>query len=181
MAQSLLGQFARPHARDRARVLIDMPNSIPLPDGAAYGELNIPTLVVGAPGDPCHPFTLAQTLSTWIPKARFVEVPRKDVDPREHTDALTRVRADPIRTVRCLPRTSPAFLDDVAVSEHDYSVPVLRHGQMSGDSRLAGVDAHSLSRDGSTGSFAADTAAARSDARRSSWTTSRSMVWSNLS
>ena len=77
MAQSLLGQFARPHARDRARVLIDMPNSIPLPDGAAYGELNIPTLVVGAPGDPCHPFTLAQTLSTWIPKARFVEVPRK--------------------------------------------------------------------------------------------------------
>ena len=77
MAQSLLGQFARPDARDRARVLIDMPNSLPLPDRAAYGELNIPTLVVGAPGDPCHPFTLAQTLSTWIPKARFVDVPRK--------------------------------------------------------------------------------------------------------
>ena len=61
MAQSLLGQFARPHARDRARVLIDMPNSLPRPDGAAYGELNVPTLVVGAPGDPCHPFTLART------------------------------------------------------------------------------------------------------------------------
>lgn len=101
MAQSLLGQFARPDARDRARVLIDMPNNLPLPDRAAYGELNIPTLVVGAPGDPCHPFTLAQTLSTWIPKARFVEVPRKDVDPREHTDALTRVvQAELIRSGR---------------------------------------------------------------------------------
>ena len=44
---------------------------------SGLGELNIPTLVLGAPGDPCHPFTLAQTLSTWIPKARFVEVPRK--------------------------------------------------------------------------------------------------------
>lgn len=45
----------------------------------------------------------------------------------------------------------------------------------------AGGDAHSLSRDGSAGSFSADTAAARSDARRSSSTTSRSMVWSNRS
>ena len=94
MAQSLLGQFSRPHARERSRVLEDMTLSLPLPDQHAYTLLTVPTLVVGAPEDPVHPYVLAQTLSEWIPGSRFVSVPRKLLDPSEHNHAVGRVVSD---------------------------------------------------------------------------------------
>jgi pimeloyl-ACP methyl ester carboxylesterase len=91
MAQSLLGQFSRPHASERARVLKEMPLSLPLPDRQAYTALAVPTLVVGAPEDPVHPYALAQTLSEWVPGSRFASVPRKLLDPSEHNQAVARV------------------------------------------------------------------------------------------
>lgn len=91
MAQSLLGQFSRSHARERSRVLEDMTLSLPLPDRRAYTLLTVPTLVVGAPEDPVHPYALAQTLSDWIPGSRFARVPRKLLDPSEHNHAVARV------------------------------------------------------------------------------------------
>jgi pimeloyl-ACP methyl ester carboxylesterase len=91
MARSLLGQFSRAHARERSRVLEDMTLSLPLPDRQAYTLLTVPTLVVGAPEDPVHPYALAQKLSDRIPGSRFASVPRKLLDPGEHNHAVARV------------------------------------------------------------------------------------------
>jgi len=90
MADSLLGQFARPHAVARSRVLAELPHDLPLPTREAYGDLRVPTLVLAAPGDPVHPEQLARTLTTWIPDARLTMVPHKGVDPAEHRTAVHR-------------------------------------------------------------------------------------------
>jgi hypothetical protein len=47
MAQSLLGQFRRRHARERARVLAAIPRSLPIPDRAAYRSIAIDLGVAG--------------------------------------------------------------------------------------------------------------------------------------
>jgi pimeloyl-ACP methyl ester carboxylesterase len=93
MAQSLLGQFSRPHARARARVLSDMPRSLPLPDRSAYAHITVPTIVIAAPGDPVHPYDLAETLHGWIPGAQFVGVPHKQLDPTKHNAAVAEALA----------------------------------------------------------------------------------------
>jgi pimeloyl-ACP methyl ester carboxylesterase len=93
MAQSLLGQFSRPHARDRARVLADMPRSVPLPDRSSYAAVAVPTVVIAAPEDPVHPYDVAETLAEWIPGAQLVAVPRKLTDPAEHNAAVAQAAA----------------------------------------------------------------------------------------
>lgn len=93
MASSLLRQFTRPHAAERSRILAEMPYSLPLPDRAAYGNLNVETLVVAAPGDLVHPDHIARILRSWIPNARLATVPRKMPDATEHQLAVQRVVA----------------------------------------------------------------------------------------
>ncbi|WNV86005.1 alpha/beta hydrolase [Umezawaea sp. Da 62-37] len=90
MAMSLLGQFGRPHAVERARVLDRMPGDLPLPDRGAYSAVGVDTVVVAAPDDPVHPESVARTLSGWLPRARLVAVPRKAPDPTEHQNAVQR-------------------------------------------------------------------------------------------
>ncbi len=68
-----------------------MPQSLPISGRAEYAYLDVPALVIGAPGDPVHPLSTAHTLTEWLPAARFVEVPRKQLDPHEHHAALQRI------------------------------------------------------------------------------------------
>ena len=93
MASSLLGQFTRADAANRSRVLLDMPNSLPLPTRDAYGELRVETLVVAAPDDPVHADQIARILRAWIPNARLATVPRKMTDPTVHNLAVRAVVA----------------------------------------------------------------------------------------
>lgn len=93
MAQSLLGQFTRPYAVERARVLDEIPLSLPLADEAAYRELDVDVTIVAAPQDPVHPDGLARDLRKLIPGARLVMVPRKMPDPAEHQAAVQRAVA----------------------------------------------------------------------------------------
>jgi pimeloyl-ACP methyl ester carboxylesterase len=97
MAQSLLGQFDRPHAVERARVLDEIPLSLPLPSKADYQALDLDVTIIAAPGDPVHPEALARTMQTWIPGARFVLVPRKMPDPTEHQAAVQQAVATALR------------------------------------------------------------------------------------
>jgi pimeloyl-ACP methyl ester carboxylesterase len=88
MAQSLLGQFSRPYAVERARVLAEMPFSLPLAGVEAYGKVDCEVTIVAAPHDPVHPEWLAREMSKLIRDARLVMVPRKLPDPAEHQAAV---------------------------------------------------------------------------------------------
>ena len=88
MAGSLLGQFTRPHAARRARVLREMPGSLPLPDRAAYHAVDLDALVIAAAADPVHPEELALRLCDWLPNGRLEYVPAKMPDPTEHNLAV---------------------------------------------------------------------------------------------
>ena len=93
MAQSLLGQFRRPHAQERARVLARLPHSLPLPDRAAYEKTTVNSLVLVAPEDPVHPLALGVAMAEWLPNARLELLPRKLADATEHQLALQRAVA----------------------------------------------------------------------------------------
>ena len=97
MAQSLLGQFRRPHAQERARVLARLPHSLPLPDRAAYEAITVDALVLVAPEDPVHPLDLGGALAEWLPNALLGLLPRKLTDPTEHQLALQRAVAEYLR------------------------------------------------------------------------------------
>lgn len=88
MAASLLGQFNRIEAQARARVIDQMPFSLPLPTAADYARIAVPTLVLAAPDDPVHAREIGRTLAGWIPGARFGTLPRKDLDVTVHQVAL---------------------------------------------------------------------------------------------
>ena len=88
MAKSVLGQFQRPKAVERARVLIELPSSAPLDDKAAYRTIQAPAVVIGAPQDPVHPEQVARVLASWLRQATYELVPRKMVDPSEHDAAV---------------------------------------------------------------------------------------------
>jgi pimeloyl-ACP methyl ester carboxylesterase len=94
MAQSLLGQFRRPFAVERARVLAEMPVSLPLGDAEAYRKLGLDVTIVAAPQDPVHPEGLAREMQRLIRDARLVMVPRKMPDPVEHQTAVQRAVVD---------------------------------------------------------------------------------------
>lgn len=90
MAASALRQFERPQAVARARVLIEMPYSRPLPQADSYAAITAPTLVLAAPGDPVHPVAVAEGIAARIAGARLQMVPHKGVDPTEHDAAVRR-------------------------------------------------------------------------------------------
>lgn len=107
MAASLLGQFARPDAVARSRVLDDLPASLPLPDRDAYLRLDVDTLVVAAPDDPVHAEQVALTLRSWIPHARLETVPAKGLDATPHQRAVQHVVARELLRVKAARERSP--------------------------------------------------------------------------
>lgn len=87
MAASLLGQFDRPEAAARSRVLREVPGHVPLARDT-FASIRVPALVLGAPGDPVHDIGIARTWAEWLPDARFSELPHKGLDAAPHQAAL---------------------------------------------------------------------------------------------
>lgn len=99
--ESLLSQFTRPKAVERAVRLDRMPRSVPFSDPAELSLLTRPTLVVGCPRDPLHPLDFAETWARLIPGASLELVSSSADDVLRHrrevrgaiTGALRRLNA----------------------------------------------------------------------------------------
>jgi pimeloyl-ACP methyl ester carboxylesterase len=93
-ADSLLGQFRRPHARERAAILTQMPASVPVEHLEQCGQLRIPTLVVVNGRDPVHPDTLGEQLAAAIPGAAVSRITSKAGSETLHQAELERTIRD---------------------------------------------------------------------------------------
>jgi pimeloyl-ACP methyl ester carboxylesterase len=93
-AESLLGQFRRPHARERAAILARMPASAPATSLTQCRQLQIPTLVVVNARDPVHPDVLGEQLATAIPGAALSRITSKAESERLHQADLARTLRD---------------------------------------------------------------------------------------
>ncbi|HEY5812638.1 MAG TPA: alpha/beta hydrolase [Terrimicrobiaceae bacterium] len=89
-ADSLLGQFRRPHARQRAAILADMPASVPVTSLTECQHLQIPVSVVVNAHDPVHPESLGEQLADAIPGAALSRITSKAESESLHQSDLTR-------------------------------------------------------------------------------------------
>jgi pimeloyl-ACP methyl ester carboxylesterase len=87
-AASLLAQFDRAHARERAAVLERLPADRPLGPADDWSTLSMPALVIGARGDGIHPYGCAVALSKRLPRATLCEVPSKERGDAAHRRAV---------------------------------------------------------------------------------------------
>jgi pimeloyl-ACP methyl ester carboxylesterase len=78
-ARSLVGQFEHPRAVECVARLEQLAADTPCGDRIAYGNLKIPTLILGNRQDPIHPWPLAGSLAEIIPGAVLREVTPKSV------------------------------------------------------------------------------------------------------
>ncbi len=102
-ADSLLAQFARPHAVERAAVLERLPADRPLPDTSPWPQLTMPTLVIGTERDPVHPFACAEAWAQALPAATLRSATPKSVDEARHAEDVTTAIDDflsPTRTAQ---------------------------------------------------------------------------------
>ena len=83
-ARSLVGQFEHPRAAECVARLERLAADTPCADRACYGNLNVPTLVLGNRQDPIHRWPLAQSLAEIIPGALLREVTPKSVSLDRH-------------------------------------------------------------------------------------------------
>jgi len=93
-ADSLLGQFRRPHARERAVILARMPASAPVTSLTQCRQLQIPTLVVVNARDPVHPEILGEQLAAAIPGAALSRITSKAESETLHQADLARTLQD---------------------------------------------------------------------------------------
>lgn len=93
-ADSLLGQFRRPHARERAAILAGMPASVPVTSLAQCRQLQMPTLVVVNLRDPVHPDILGEQLAAAIPGAALSRITSKTESETLHQADLARTLQD---------------------------------------------------------------------------------------
>ncbi len=89
-AQSLLDQFEKEAAQERAIRLESFPKQVPVENREQLQSLEIPTLILGCQQDPIHPFAYAQQLKHDIPGSELEEVPSKSIDPEAHVEACRR-------------------------------------------------------------------------------------------
>lgn len=90
MAASLLEQFDKPWALERVRRLVEIPADAPFADPAELAAVAVPTLVIGAPGDPVHPLAIAHQWSQWIPGSRYAQITARDENAERHRIDLRR-------------------------------------------------------------------------------------------
>jgi pimeloyl-ACP methyl ester carboxylesterase len=93
-ADSLLGQFHRPHARERAAILAGMPASVPVTSLTQCRQLQIPTLVIVNARDPVHPDILGEELAAAIPGAALSRITPKAESETLHQADLARTLQD---------------------------------------------------------------------------------------
>jgi pimeloyl-ACP methyl ester carboxylesterase len=88
-AASLVAQFHAPHAVRRSIRLTALPRSTPLGQVRDLRRISVPTVVVGAPSDPPHPFEIARIWASALPVSRLVTAPARDADPAGYQACLT--------------------------------------------------------------------------------------------
>jgi pimeloyl-ACP methyl ester carboxylesterase len=93
-AESLLGQFCRPRARERAGILAGMPASVPVSSLTQCQELRVPVLVVVNARDPVHPDALGEQLAAAIPHATLSRITSKAESETLHQADLARTLND---------------------------------------------------------------------------------------
>ena len=113
-ADSLLGQFRRPHARERAVILARMPASAPVTSLTHCRQLQIPILVVVNARDPVHPDILGEQLAAAIPGAALSRITSKAESETLHQADLARTLHDFLEPIRR--QFSPRTLDSSARS-----------------------------------------------------------------
>jgi pimeloyl-ACP methyl ester carboxylesterase len=96
-ADSLLGQFHRPYARERAGILAGMPASVPVTSLSHCQQLQVPVQVVVNPRDPVHPDVLGEQLRLAIPGAVLSRITSKTESEALHKADLTRVLNDSLK------------------------------------------------------------------------------------
>jgi pimeloyl-ACP methyl ester carboxylesterase len=99
-ADSLLGQFRRLHARERAAVLAGMPASVPVTSLAHCRRLQIPTLIVVNARDPVHPDLLGEQLAAAIPGAALSRIRSKAESETLHQADLARTLQDFLEPIK---------------------------------------------------------------------------------
>jgi len=107
-ARSLVGQFEHPRAAECVTRLERIAADAPCHDRALYGNIQVPTLILGNRQDPIHPWRVAETLSQLIPYAELREITPKSVSLDRHAadvqqaidDFLTRHFLQP-EVIRC--------------------------------------------------------------------------------
>lgn len=97
---SLLGQFRRSHARERAVILTQMPASAPMKSLEECQQLQIPTLVVVNARDPVHPDTFGHQLAAAIPGAALTRITSKTESETLHQIELERTLKDFLQPIQ---------------------------------------------------------------------------------
>lgn len=88
-ADSLLAQFERPQAVERAALLERLPADRPLPDAGPWPRLAMPSLVIGTEQDPVHPFACAEAWAEALPAGTLRKVTPKTVDDARYAEDVT--------------------------------------------------------------------------------------------
>jgi pimeloyl-ACP methyl ester carboxylesterase len=96
-ADSLLGQFHRPGARERAGILAGMPASVPVTSLSHCEQLKVPVQVVVNPRDPVHPDIIGEQLTAAIPGAALSRITSKTESEVLHKLDLSRVLNDSLK------------------------------------------------------------------------------------
>ena len=83
-AESVLAQFDRDDAVERAAVLERLPADRPLRDDGPWRQLSMPTLILATDRDPVHPLAIAEGWAEALPAATLEQVTSKTVDEARH-------------------------------------------------------------------------------------------------
>lgn len=84
-AESLLGQFLAPRARETVVKLERIINDTPCHNRQEWRDITVPTLILANRQDPIHPFEYGEVLAQTIPSAVFRELTPKSVSKERHT------------------------------------------------------------------------------------------------
>jgi len=107
-ARSLMGQFQRPRARERAVVLAVMPGSVPVSNLGLCRRVKVPTLVVVNERDPLHPAVMGEKLAATIPDATLRQITSKTESEILHRAELDHALSEFLGPLQRL--LSPSFV-----------------------------------------------------------------------
>ena len=88
-ADSLIGQFDAPHAKEVAARLINIPASTPFDHETDLERIRVKTLVISTDRDPVHPLWMADYLATKLPSSLHCIVTSKSEDLDKHFEELS--------------------------------------------------------------------------------------------
>ncbi len=82
--ESLIGQFSKPKAYERANRLLYLTHSTPIESWSEVARLDVPTLILANRNDIIHPYGYAKIWAKHLTTAKIVEIPSKNTDAKAH-------------------------------------------------------------------------------------------------